>query len=162
MAIQTSVVVQAAGIAGQIAEASYQCRSMVNGNASAQPFGIGVTQGTGDREFDLPDASTDVFLGVLAHEYPLDNSSLSTTLGLAADMVANVLQKGVIWVLPEDDVTPASVVYWRYTVNGSDATKTPGRFGDTSDSSKNMIIANARFLDTASANTPCRLQINQP
>jgi hypothetical protein len=163
MAIQTTVVTNPIGIAGQLAEGyPYRKRSLVNGETSAMAFGVGVTIGTGDREFKLPTQSTDKFVGITCHEYALDNQSLSGAAGIAADQVNSVLESGVIWILPEEDVTPASAVYWRYVVNAGDPLLTPGRFGDSTDSSKNVLMTNMRFLDTAAKDTPCRLQINQP
>lgn len=161
MAVQTTVAAQAAGLNGQLAEGvNYKRRSLLNEETSAVAFGVGVQQGAVDRGFALPSASDDIFAGITCHEYALDNADESE--GIAADETNSVVEDGVVWVLPEENVTPADDVYWRYTVNAGDAELTPGRFGASTDSGKNTVLTNARWLDTASKDNLCRLQINLP
>ncbi len=95
--------------------------SYVNSEASAEiRFGIMVGQGAADKTALLLAANTDKVVGVtrFRHGY-VDTIELGTT-GLKPKVVMDVADVDELWVIVEEDVTPASPVHVRAVAAGAE------------------------------------------
>lgn len=92
-----------------------------DGARSAIPFGVAMAQGSTEQEVDKPSSTTleRNIAGVLLRspkiEAPLDGSAETIAVGDNCE----ILEVGEVYIMPEDDVTPASEVYVRITSDGS-------------------------------------------
>lgn len=116
---------------GMVEEGTIESR--VNGEASAEmAFGIAVGQGTLDNEAILLAATSDKQIGITAFRQGyIDQTELGTS-GLKPNVTVGVVRKGVVWVIVEEDVTPASAVLIRCVAGGAEIA---GSFRDTADAS---------------------------
>src|SRR6185312_12232079 len=104
------------GSAGFLADTDdVMAASYYNGNASADmPVGVGVDEdGTTSGKAVAPSGSGGKLAGVVFNTYGRDPNGLTTGAYKAGDNMP-VLQKGKIFVSPEQTVTPADPVYMRY------------------------------------------------
>ncbi len=102
--------------------------------ANGVSFGIGVVQGTADNQFLLPTANTQSLLGVTVSSFAYNQfypTTLTGTQGIPQKAAAGVMREGRIYVLPTQDVTPASPVFVQLVANGS--TKVAGSFRKDAD-----------------------------
>lgn len=164
-ATQTSVAARAIAFAGMLAE-NYpaQCDSRVNEEASAEiPFGTMVIRGTDEDEQALQchtSAATveQLFAGIVVWS---DNYAKDTELGstgLKPGVMLNLLQKGRIYVLPEDTVDPGDPVRVRAVVAGAEV---KGAFRTAADSTDCVdISAFARWVRGGSSTVPAVLEID--
>lgn len=128
----TSVLTDmAVAFPGMVEEGTIETR--VNGEASAEmAFGIAVGQGTADNEAILLAATSDKQVGITAFRQGyIDQLELGDD-GLKPGVAVGVVRKGVVWVIVEEDVTPASAVLIRCVVAGAEQA---GAFRDTADAS---------------------------
>jgi len=136
----------AAAFPGMVEEGTIETR--VNGEASAEMrFGIAVGQGTLDNEAILLAAVADKQVGITAFRQGyVDQLELGTN-GLKPNVTVGVVRKGVVWVIVEEDVTPASAVLIRCIAAGNEIA---GAFRDTADAS-DLATATpyARYLDSS-------------
>lgn len=120
----------------------------VNGEASAEMrFGIAVGQGTLDNEAILLAAVADKQVGVLGFRQGyIDTTELGTT-GLKPNVTLGIVRRGKVWVIVEEDVTPASAVLIRCIAAGNEIA---GAFRDTADAS-DLATATpyARYINTS-------------
>ena len=103
--------------------------SYLNAETIGMSFGIGVRQGTNDDQCLLPTATTQSLLGVTVSNFAYNQFSPTTltgTQGIPSLAAAGVMTRGRIYVLPTQDVTPASKVFCQMVANGS--TKVAGSF----------------------------------
>lgn len=137
---------QAAAFAGLLADldGSY-VRGMRNMETAAVPFGIGVIQGTGANDFQLPDSAGDDVIGVLAHSHNAQAFSASIAQGLDANQAGNVVFRGAVYVKVEEAVAPGDDVYCRHTANGAGKLQ-PGAFRKDADSGNALAVQGARWL----------------
>lgn len=132
--------------------------SLANEDAAALPFGRGVTNGTDpDTQFKLPTATGANLRGVSVHRHGTQDV---TDDGIAQDEVAEILTKGPIWVIPEQDVEPGDPVYWRHTAGG--AGEVPGRWRKDADTAKADQVTNAAWKTAGLAGTFAVLEVNLP
>lgn len=115
--------------------------SFINGEASAEiPFGTLVSQGTLDNEALIPAASGDGVkaVGVVLHSHAYNKDNELGTSGLKPEVTMNVLNKGRVWVVIDENVTPASAVRARYTAvgGGKGSFRASASAGNTVDLSK--------------------------
>jgi len=118
------------------------------------PFGVGVIQGTGDKQCKLPGATGFKLLGVTTHSHAREIDAVTK------DDMVNVLRQGAVYVRVEEAVTPASKVFVRHTANG--AGKVPGQFRASIDTDKADEITNARWRTSAAAGGLAILELNLP
>jgi hypothetical protein len=111
------------GFAGALADnGPKDFLSRTNGNASAEiPFGIGVIFGTTDGTAKTPAAVTDKVVGVVAHSHAYQPGAQLGTTGVAALGDLNVLRKGRIYLVAEQDVVPGDRLFCR-AVSGAGGT----------------------------------------
>ncbi len=103
--------------------------SYLNSDVVGLSFGIGVVQGATDNTCLLPTATTQSLLGVTVSNFAYNQFSPTTltgTQGIPLLAAAGVMTKGRVYVLPTQDVTPASAVFCQMVANGS--TKVAGSF----------------------------------
>jgi hypothetical protein len=103
--------------------------SYLNADVVGLSFGIGVVQGTNDDQCLLPTATTQSLLGVTVSNFAYNQFSptnLTGTQGIPLTAAAGVMTRGRIYVLPTQDVTPASPVFCQMVANGT--TKVAGSF----------------------------------
>ncbi len=103
--------------------------SYLNADVVGLSFGIGVVQGTDDNQCLLPTSTTQSLLGVTVSNFAYNQFSPTTltgTQGIPLLAAAGVMTKGRVYVLPTQDVTPASPVFCQMVANGS--TKVAGSF----------------------------------
>lgn len=143
----------AAALDGQIADLGPRfVRSLRNDSGLDKPFGIAVTRGTADNDFDEVDHTDDEVIGVIAHSHAFDVHGLADGNGVAAGAVAGVVAQGVVYVQVEEAVTPADDVYVRFANGVADATKvTKGAFRKSADTGTAKRLMGARFLTSAAA-----------
>lgn len=93
--------------------------SFINGEASAEiAFGTMLAQGTLDNEALLFDGATDVPVGIVLHSHAYNKDNELGTAGLKPEVTMNALHKGRVWVVIDENVTPASTVRLRHTTAG--------------------------------------------
>jgi hypothetical protein len=105
--------------------------------------------------------SADVAADVLGLSYLTHNrqQQIGGVTYYADTEPVNIARSGTIWVQAEEAVGPASTVYVRNIVN---STKYAGYFGASSDSSKCVTLAGAKFRDSVAAAGLVPLTINLP
>jgi hypothetical protein len=95
--------------------------------AGEVPFGVAVKQGANEGQAALLAAVSDSVLGVTLHQHIDPQDVTGADAGRKAGEDLGVVQKGRIWVLVEEAVTPYSSPVWvRHTANGG--TDQPGAF----------------------------------
>lgn len=143
--------------------------------ATAIGFGLGLvldssrTPQNNRASVKLPSASGDLFAGVavlsrkqVTTGTPAGFGDLTTTEDAqyeSGDPI-RLRTRGRLYVWSEQAVSPADPVYLRYTV-GAGGTAV-GYFRKDADTSKALLIANARFVGTIAAAGIVVLEINQP
>lgn len=170
---QTSVATRmTVGLAGLIGNLEGMAHATVvsatSTEASAEiPFGVMVQRGTPDGSAKLLSstaaamAANNLLLGVVTHAQGYaEPQELGDTDagGLKPGTTFGVLLKGPIYVVPEENVTPASDVRVRVVVTGNEV---KGAFRATADASDCVeISAFARWMETGLAGSPTLLYID--
>lgn len=131
---------------------------------AAAPFGTPMVTVVGDAgQCRLPALAADTFLGVAVHRNIAPGTAGSNAFtgeqGIEDTQTVDVLTKGRIWVKVEEAVTPEDDVYYRAIVNSA---LVPGNWGTSSDSSKCVLLSNARYLTSGGAGDLVILEINAP
>ena len=157
---QTAVTITAdEGFAGMAADSGSKdilSRSLQSGTAE---FGRAVVEGTDQGEFALPSGASFEMLGVTLFNHTNRTDSLTSTDGVDAGQVTDILQKGRIWVLPEEAVVRTDPVFVRHTTNGGD---TPGGFRQDADTANAEEVSSLQWLSDGDASTPAILGVNLP
>lgn len=161
-----------AGLAGQLFSlgdaADARLGSATSAESSAEiGFGLMVIRGSADGSALLPHTSAaamvaaPLLLGVvvLSHGFAEPQELADTDSGgLKPKTTFTVLEEGEIWVIPEDNVTPASDVRVRVVAAGAEKA---GAFRAAADSTDCVeISAFARWRSSASGGSPARLWID--
>lgn len=99
-----------------------------NKSGAAIPFGRFLTRDLANPEcIKLPSALTDKIVGVSLYE-PAIEQDANGLRRYADKTVVSLCVQGTVVLIPEQDVVPGDAVFARCTVDGGDATLTPGRF----------------------------------
>jgi hypothetical protein len=158
---QTSVAEQAVGFPGQFADAGFG--DVISRVAEvAVPFGKFVVQGTDkDNQANLPGAATDITntllrLGIAMKTHGIESDPNVALPTYPIKSVMSVMKKGRAWVVVEESVSPSDPVYVRYAAGGSGK----GSFGKTAGSTERALLANARYLTTASADGLAMVEVD--
>lgn len=135
------------------------CLSRVNAEASAEmPFGTMVKQGTDPHEVLLCTATTNKFAGVVVFNHCYAKPNELGDDGLKPKVAFNILNKGRIFVRPEDAVTPVSAVRVRCVAGGGEVA---GAFRAAADGTDCVDISKyARWLRSADAGELCEVEID--
>lgn len=175
MAVQTSYsVTMAAAFEGQIAESGPKRIRTGRNNMASTQIGYGrfvafdPGSGTTDLAIKLPDALSNLLLGVLiwqaAHEPQTTGIDPVTGIG-------DVMEQGTVWMLTEQAVTPADPVYVRVDVSASPTGTSPavGKVRKDADPTgglasvdRAVAVPNCRFLTSASAGALVKVELNRP
>lgn len=130
MALPQTVIesAPALGYEGQLATGgTHDTYPRKNVSGSAIPFGRFLIIDTGTAEaVKLPSSVNDAISGVSLYE-PAIEQDANGKRQYADKSVIALVKRGAVIMLPEQDVVPGDAVYARVTVDGGDATKTPGR-----------------------------------
>lgn len=144
----TAVGAPATGIAGQVA---YPLRpnvfgSVVNGDAAAIPYGVGVVKDGADDVVDLPTSLAEItndFRGIAiwqeTEEYDAD--------GIAVGKSFTILEKGWALVAVEDAVASGDAVFCRAVAAGAEQL---GAFRSDADGTDAVAVPNAVFRSSTS------------
>ena len=152
MAAQTSYTDSvAAGFEGARADAGpIDVLGRINGDSSEIPFGRAVCFDTGDREVDLPAATSDKVVGIALASMAYQPGATLGTSGIAADAQVNVLRRGRVYLTCEEDVVPGDRLHVRAVAGAGGSVL--GKFrktavtGETINTSANVLV-----LETATA-----------
>lgn len=158
------------GMPGQLATlrsaADAKVDTYLNEEASAAiPFGSVVKAGTLENRAKIPSAQADLLVGIacfghsFARSFQAGQGEISS-LGILPGTHFGVVREGVVWVMPEDDVTPGLEVHVRVTANGP---KVPGNIGTGEDTTKTVDITAFAQWETAGGPTsgqPAKVWVN--
>lgn len=171
MSVQTTYVpTLTKAIEGALADTgAHDCVTKYNAEASAcVAFGRAVKFGATDFAALLPTAQADKIVGVVVHsnQYStgengeLKQDGTAWTNGLRPGAAMTILRKGRIWAVAHSDVTPGDRLYVRRT-SAESGQEFVGGLEDASDST-DMVDCTAQgvWLDTASAGSLARLEVD--
>lgn len=132
--------------------------SRANGEGSEIPFGIMLTTGTDPyKEAELPDAAGDDALGVVVHRHHT-NTDATGDDAVEDNEDMDVLSRGRVWVLVEEQVDPGDDVYFRHTANGGNTQL--GAFRQDADTANATQVTGARWIKGGSS--IALLELNLP
>lgn len=161
----TSVSVQMTNaLAGNLVDNDHaSLASYINAEASAHiPFGTMMVQGTLDKDALLPNTSTAAaapkMIGIVVRSQAYERAQEIDATGLLPGVELQILKRGKVYVVSEEDVTPASAVRVRVLTGTGTVI---GGFRTSADASKCVDISKyARYLNTATAGTPVAVEID--
>lgn len=166
-AIQTSVAAAVRGFPGLIADSDQAQRiaSKTSEESSAEiPFGVCVCRGTTyvDEGALLLNTSAaamdDKVTGIVAWRDGYAKPTELGDTGLKPGVQLCVLQRGRIWVQPEENVAPGDPVRVRAVVTGNEV---KGAFRTSADSTDCVDISKfARWITTGTASVPAILEVD--
>jgi hypothetical protein len=135
--------------------------SRINEETTAEiPFGICVFEGA-DQENGalLPTAATDLPVGVTYHSHAYNLPHELGDDGLKPGVMLDVAEKGVLWVLTEEAVTPDDPVRVRCVAAGAEQA---GAFRTTADDTDDCVDVSAfcRFRSSAGAGELVKLEFD--
>ncbi len=139
--------------------------SKYNQEASAEiRFGDGVVRGATDEDNSAVKphtsaaAAAPLFCGIVLHSHDYAPDIEIGTTGVKPKMTLNVLQKGRVYVLPEEDVDPGDPVRMRVVVAGSEVA---GAFRTSADATDCINLSTvARWITSGSTTIPAVLEID--
>ncbi len=150
---QTSIDTPQFGLPGAPADAKSAddnvVRTYLQEEASAHiPFGrlvkLGTPDaGTGCSGAKVPSAKTDKLVGFSTWDRRFSRSTELDDTGILPAVHFGVTEKGVLWIMPEEDVAPGDAVHGRVTIHDSGAptVKLPGMVGKTDDGVKTINLS---------------------
>lgn len=129
---QTSITPPPIGFEGQYAtsDMTHEIWPFLNTSAGVVPFGRFVARDPSNQGINgagLPGSLDDTIIGVTGFDPVIEADLATGARAYAIGKEMNVLRQGSIMMIPEQDVSPSDPVFARCIVDGSDATKTPGR-----------------------------------
>lgn len=165
---QTSVSDQAAlPFAGKLNESvPSQVATRVSEESSAEtPFGVMVIRGTDkDNQALLCHTSSAVcaplLAGVVLHSHAYAKDTQLGNTGVKPNQTLNILEKGQVYVLPEEAVAPGDAVRIRAVAAGGEV---KGAFRKTADDTSDCVLlapSMARWITSGGPATPCLVEID--
>lgn len=148
---------------GQLASATPKVsRGILNETGAIIPFGRVITLDGTTRKAQLPSATGQTVLGIswLVQIYENELNANSDS-GFPDGVMFDYLVQGEIAVYVEEDIALGDPVYFRHTANGA-GKAIVGRFRNDADTNTCDLLANARWVQGASANGLAVLAINLP
>lgn len=152
-AIQNTVPVLTATVGGASNRSIF-----LTGNDVDITVTVATTGGAGQPTATYTYDTADYLLGIAM----LSSVEQAMTTGVVdiADLTAvNILNKGRVWVVVEEAVTPASPVFIRHTDNGAN---TSGGFRASADTARAKEFTRLRYMSSASAGGLAVVEINNP
>ena len=129
------------------------------------PFGrVAVRDTAGDYLCRLPASGAVDVVGVVAHSHAVEPGLLpssDTSAGYPSKKPANILRRGRVWMVTEQNVTPASTVYFRHASPGA-SPEALGRVRGDNDGGDATAFTGAKFMTTATAGNPVLVELNLP
>lgn len=166
-AIQTTVAAASIAFAGMLADADQGVRveSRLSEEASAEiPFGTMVIRGStsedaGALQLHTSSASMAPLLaGIVVHDHSYAKDTELGDTGLKPGTTLNLLQRGRIYVQPEDSVDPGDAVKVRAVAAGAEV---KGAFRGAADGTDCVDISKfARWITSGTASVPAVLEID--
>lgn len=161
--VSTTISAPYAGLVSDVG--NKHIASGVSAEASAEiPFGVAVLRDATNKDTGrvLPHTSAAVsaarFAGVIAHSHAYAKDSELGTVGLKPKTTLQVMERGRIWVLPEEAVTPGDAVRFRAVATGGEQA---GRFRTTADATDCVNISSfARWVTSGNSTTPAELEFD--
>jgi hypothetical protein len=134
--------------------------SKMNANANSISFGLGVKAGTAAGTFDNVDSARAELLGVLAHDFAINNAA-QTVQSVFTKGTGSILRRGRIVVAVEYAVTAGADAFVRIAQPGiADNTQvTLGTWGPRNDSGTCRHVKGAKFLTAAAKDGFAVLQL---
>lgn len=135
------------------------CLSVFQGEASAEiPFGVMVARGSAQGEAVKLAAQADPPIGIVVFEQSHAQGVELGTTGLKPGTMFSILNKGRIYVFPEEAVVPGGAVRYRAVAAGAEVA---GAFRTTQDTTDTCNISSfARWLTAGSSTSPAVLEID--
>ncbi len=114
--------------------------------AAGIPFGIFVKKGAAEGELLMPAAGGDKVCGIALHTHYLDPTNLQSLTGIDAvqNDVIPVLEKGLAYMVIEEDVAEDDPVYVRVTANGAGKLQL-GAVRNDADAGNCILVKGASF-----------------
>lgn len=162
--ISTVVTTETKGREGMLSTTD-PLMGMVIKRASATQlyFGRAVIVGASDDLVVHPSGSAGTFAGVVIEDMNIYAGSLSGAGDIPVGHDAQILRKGRIWVVPEQDVVTTDPVYYRHANTTPDAAPAAlGRFRKDADTADATLLSNAKWVTSGLAGTIAELEINLP
>lgn len=126
-------------------------------------FGRAVIIGATDHLVVHPSGSAGSFFGVVVEDLSIPSVLLSGAGDIPAGHDAQILRRGRIWVVPEQDVVTTDPVFYRHANSTPDADPAAlGRFRKDADTADATALTNARWVTSGLAGTIAELEINLP
>lgn len=126
------------------------------------PFGILAAKdiSTSDKNVKLPSASGDVSnpAGFVVRTGAIESTRDGLAPAYQAGDPINIMRAGRIWTACEEAVTADTAVYARITANG--ALSQLGALRNDTDGGKATLVPGARWIDSAAAGAPARIEFN--
>lgn len=137
-----------AGQAGQMAEpfGPEDVRSVVNPTGKLFFGRMAVVSGDGLAAH--PTSGSQVKLGVVMHSHATVSKEDGLDAGYAAKETANVIRKGYVWVVIEEDIAIGDAVFYRHAAGTG--TKL-GAFRNDADTASCTALTNARWVKGGTA-----------
>lgn len=150
---------------GQIATTeAVVVRTGINADATNQilTFGRAVCKGAGDKDLILPVDANSIFLGIAVATDTIEKRTgfslnADNDMGWPYQWVMSYLVRGVIGVKVQQNVNPASPVFWIHTPQTG---QRKGQFRADADTNRAVQISSARFMATGIAGSVVPLSIN--
>ena len=125
-------------------------------------FGRAIAKGTGDKDLILPVDANSILMGITVATDTFEKRSgfsinSDGDLGYPLNWPVSYLVRGIIGVKIQQNVTPASAVYWIHTPQ---AGQRKGQFRADADTNRAVQITNARFMKSGTAGSVVPLSIN--
>jgi hypothetical protein len=126
-------------------------------------FGRAVIIGASDPFVVHPSGSAGSFFGIVIEDLSIHPLLLSGAGDIPVGYDAQILRRGRIWVVPEQDVVTTDPVFYRHANSTPDADPAAlGRFRKDADTADATALTNARWVTSGLAGTIAELEINLP
>lgn len=129
--------------------------------ATALYFGRAVILGAADGLVVHPSGSAGVFAGIVCEDLAISPDLQTTANTVPAGYDAQILRRGRLWVVPEEDVVAGEAVCYRHASSGA-LPEALGRFRNDTDGGDATAIPSARWVTGGLAGTLAQLEINLP
>lgn len=147
--VQAPLREMALGQAGLMAEpfGPEDIRSVVN--PTGKLFFGRIAAIDGENKAKHPTLTTDKILGVVMHSHALESKADGLDAGYGAKETANVIRKGYVWVVIEEDIIVGDAVFYRHAA-GAGGTKL-GALRNDADTASCTALPNARWVKGGTA-----------
>ena len=121
-------------------------------------FGRAVIRDGADNLVVHPSGTAGTFVGLVVEELSIP-AALLTANDIPIGHDATIMTAGIMWVIPEQNVTQGDPVYYRHTTPGA-SPEFLGRLRMDADTADATLIAGAQWFSTATAGNPAMVRLN--